>query len=65
MKTEKLKKMTPHYPFQNCDLVMTENELEMCVIAVQKEAETSVEMLPRKKTTVDQEGVMEFSDQRG
>ena len=44
---------------------MTENELEMCVIAVQKEAETSVEMLPRKKTTVDHEGVMEFSDQRG
>ena len=65
MKTEKLKKMTPHYCFQNCDLIMTENELEMCVIAVQKEAETSVEMLSRKKATVDHEGVMEFSDQRG
>lgn len=65
MKTEKLTKMTPHYPFQNCGLIMTESELEMCVITVQKEAKTSVEMLSRKKTAVDHEGVMEFSDQRG
>ena len=30
-----------------------------------EEAETSVEMLSRKKTAVDHEGVMQFSDQRG
>lgn len=65
MKTEELKKMIPHYCFQNCDLIMIENELEMCVIGVQKEAETSVEMLSRKKATVDHEGVMELSGQRG
>ena len=61
-KAGRLKKMAPRYPFQNCDLIMTENEKETYAVLVHKgQRHTRVGMLTRKKATVDHKGVMEDS----